>query len=144
MYPSGSKISRRSQYWKRTSQSISGTRDGVVLAREAADDHVDVGDPYLPSLGLVQYSVDVLVHHRALAESLGVASGRELPGLGSGRLPLVRPDGGEGTGGLHVELGMVRVRVALEAQTEPADSREELGDLDLRHVSPIAAVPVLA
>lgn len=51
---------------------------GTAFAVYSADDHVDVGDPYLPSLGLVQYSVDVLVHHRALAESLGVASGSEM------------------------------------------------------------------
>ena len=39
---------------------------------------------------------------------------------------------------------MLGVREALEAQAKPADAREELGNLDLRHVSPIAAVSVFA
>ena len=92
---------------------VEGTRNGVVLAWKAADDHVDVGDLGLPRLSLVQYPVDVLIHHGALAEALGVASGGELPRLGSWRLPLVRPDGGEGACRLHIELGMVGVCIAL-------------------------------
>ena len=123
---------------------VEGTSHGVVLTRKAADDHIDVGNLGLPRLGLLQNPVDVLVHHGAIAEAFGVAAGGELAGLGSRRFPLVRPDGGKRPCGLHIELGMLGVREALEAQAKPADAREELGDLDFRHVSPIAAVSVLA
>ena len=115
--------------------------DGVVLAREAADHHVDVGDGRLPALGEVENLRDVLVHDGAFAEAGLVAAGRELAAGRPGRLPLVRPNGPEGPRLGHVEFGPVRVGIALEAKPEPADAREELGHLDfVGHISPIAAV----
>ena len=124
-----------------------GLGHGVVLAREAADDHVDVGDVDLPGLVLVEHPVDVLVDERSVVETLRVASGGELLRLGSGGLPLVRPDGLEGTRRGQVELRVPRVVISVQAEPEPADAREELGDLDglpRRHVSPIAAVSLMS
>lgn len=121
---------------------IERTRNRVILAREATDDHLYVGDFNLAGLSLLQYLIDVFVDNGIFAKAIHVATGRKLAGLGSGWLPLVGPNGAEGAGGLHVKLGMTRVGIAFEAQPKSADARKKLGNVNLRHVSPIAAVSV--
>lgn len=114
----------------------------VILARETTDDHLHVGDYNLAGLSLLQYLIDIFVDNGIFAKAVHVATGCELTGLGSGRLPLVGPNGMEGAGGLHVKLGMTRVGITFETQPKSADARKKLGNVNLRHVSPIAAVSV--
>ena len=115
--------------------------DGVVLAREPAYHHVDGGQLPLSGLDLVEDLVDVLVYDGVLAEVRLVAAGGELASLGSGRLPLVGPDGLEGARGGHIELGVCGIVIAVKAKTKPADACKELGNFNfLGHVSPIATV----
>lgn len=114
----------------------------VILARETTDDHLHVGDYNLAGLSLLQYLIDIFVDNGIFAKAVHVATGCELTGLGSGRLPLVGPNGMEGAGGLHVKLGMTRVGITFKTQTKSADARKKLGNVNLRHVSPIAAVSV--
>lgn len=121
---------------------IERTCNRVVLAREAADDHVNFGDYNLVGLSLLKYLIDIFIDDRILAKAIHIATCRKLAGLGSGRLPLVGPNGMEGAGGLHVKLGMTRVGVAFETQPKSADTCKKLGNVNLRHVSPIAAVSV--
>lgn len=116
--------------------------DGIILAREATDDHLHVGDFNLACLSLLKHFIDVFVGNRVLAKAIHIATGCELTRLGSGRFPLVGPNGMEGAGGLHVKLGMTRVGIAFKTQTKSADARKKLGNVNLRHVSPIAAVSV--
>ena len=82
--------------------------DGVVLAGESTDDHIDGGDIYFSALCLVEDLVDVLVYDGVLAEVRLVAADGELASLRSGRLPLVGPDGLEGARRREVELGIDR------------------------------------
>ena len=115
--------------------------NGIVLAREPAYHHVDGGKLPLSGLDLVKNLVDIFVYDGVLSEVRLVAASGELASLGSGRLPLVGPDGLEGACGGHIELGVRGVMVAVEAKTKPADPREELGYFNiLGHVSPIATV----
>ena len=119
---------------------IERTRDRVVLAGETANNHLNIGDFDFFRLGLLQDLIDVFVDDGIIAEAIHVATGRELTRLGSGRLPLIGPNGAEGAGGLHIKLGMSRVGIAFETQTKSTDARKKLGNINLRHVSPIAAV----
>ncbi len=121
---------------------IERTCDGVILAREAADDHLHIRDFNLAGFSLFKHLIDVFVNNRVLAKAIHIATGCELTRLGSGRFPLVGPNGMEGAGGLHVKLGMTRVGIAFKTQTKSADARKKLGNVNLRHVSPIAAVSV--
>lgn len=121
---------------------IERTRNRVVLAREAADDHLYIGDFNLAGLSLLKYLVDIFVDNGIFAKAIHVATCRKLAGLSSGRLPLVGPNGMEGAGGLHVKLGMTRVGITFETQPKSADARKKLGNVNPRHVSPIAAVSV--
>ena len=121
---------------------IKRTCDGVILAREAANDHLHIRDFNLAGLSLLKHFIDVFVDNRVLAKAIHIATGCELTRLGSGRLPLVGPNGMEGAGGLHVKLGMTRVGIAFKTQTKSADARKKLGNVNLRHVSPIATVSV--
>lgn len=121
---------------------IKRASDRVILAREAADDHLHVRDFNLAGFSLLKDLINVLVDNGILAKAIHIATRCELAGLGSGRLPLVGPDGMEGAGGLHVKLGMARVGIAFKTQTKSADARKKLGNVNLRHVSPIAAVSV--
>ena len=114
----------------------------VVLAREAAYDHLHVGDFNLAGLSLLQNLIDIFVDYGIFAKAVHIATGCELARLGSGWFPLVGPNGMEGAGGLHVKLGMTRVGIAFESQPKSADARKKLGNVNLRHVSPIAAVSV--
>jgi len=119
----------------------------VVLAWESADDHVDVWNLALSGLELVEHPVDVLVDEGAVEEPLCIAPRRELPRVGSGRLPLVRPYRLELARSREVELRAPRVVVPLQAEPEAADAREEFGHLDgllRRHVSPISAVSLMS
>lgn len=121
---------------------IKRASDGVILAGKATDDHLHVGDFNLASFSLLQNLIDIFVDNGILAKAIHIATCRELTGLGSGRFPLVGPNGSEGASGLHVKLGMTWVGVAFETQTESTDARKKLGNVNLRHVSPIAAVSV--
>ena len=121
---------------------IERTCNRVVLARETTDDHLHVGDFNLAGLSLLKYLVDIFVDNGIFAKAIHVATCRKLAGLSSGRLPLVGPNGMEGAGGLHVKLGMTRVGITFETQPKSADARKKLGNVNLRHVSPIAAVSV--
>lgn len=121
---------------------IERTRNRVVLAREAADDHLYIGDFNLAGLSLLQNPIDIFIDDGIFAKAVHVATCRKLARLGSGRLPLVGPNGMEGASGLHVKLGMTRVGIAFESQPKSADARKKLGNVNLRHVSPIAAVSV--
>lgn len=121
---------------------IKRTCDGVILAREAANDHIDVGDFNLAGFSLLQDLIDIFVDNGIFAKAIHIATGCELTRLGSGRLPLIGPNGAKGPGGLHVKLGMTRVGIAFETQSKSADARKKLGNVNLRHVSPIAAVSV--
>lgn len=121
---------------------IKRTCDRVILAREAANDHLHIRDFNLAGFSLFKHLIDVFVNNRVLAKAIHIATSCELTRLGSGRLPLVGPNGMEGAGGLHVKLGMTRVGIAFKTQTKSADARKKLGNVNLRHVSPIAAVSV--
>lgn len=121
---------------------IERTRNRVVLAREAADDHLYIGDFNLAGLSLLQNPIDIFIDDGIFAKAVHVATCRKLARLGSGWLPLVGPNGMEGASGLHVKLGMTRVGIAFETQPKSADARKKLGNVNLRHVSPIAAVSV--
>lgn len=121
---------------------IERTGDRVILAREAANDHLHIRDFNLACLSLLKHFIDVFVDNRVLAKAIRIAAGCELTRLGSGRFPLVGPNGMEGAGGLHVKLGMTRVGIAFKTQTKSADACKKLGNVNLRHVSPIAAVSV--
>ena len=114
----------------------------VVLAREATDDHLHVGDFYFAGFSLIQDLIDIFVDNGIFAKAVHIATCRELTSFGSGRFPLVCPNGMEGASGLHVKLGMTRVGIAFKTQTKSADARKKLGNVNLRHVSPIAAVSV--
>ncbi len=115
-----------------------GLRDGVVLARETAHDHVDVGNLGLARLKVVEHFMDVLVDDAARAEPRLVATSGELLTGRSRRFPLVGPDGGERARRRHVELGVVLGFITFEAQAESAHAGKELSDPNLvhRHVSP--------
>ena len=121
---------------------IKRTCDRVILAREAANDHLHIRDFNLTGFSLFKYLIDVFVNNGVFAKAIHIATGCELTRLGSGRFPLVGPNGMEGAGGLHVKLGMTRVGIAFKTQTKSADARKKLGNVNLRHVSPIAAVSV--
>lgn len=121
---------------------IEWTCNRVVLAREAADDHLHVGDFNLAGLSLLKYLVDIFVDNGIFTKAVHVATCRKLTRFGSGRFPLVCPNGMEGASGLHVKLGMTRVGIAFETQPKSTDARKKLGNVNLRHVSPIAAVSV--
>ena len=121
---------------------IERTRDRVVLTGEAANDHLDIGDFDFARFGLFQDPINVIVDNGIIAEAIHVATGRELTRLGSGRFPLICPNGAEGAGWFHIKLGMSRVGIAFETQTKSTDARKKLGNINLRHVSPIAAVSV--
>ena len=121
---------------------IERASDGVILAREAANDHLDVRDFNFTGLSLLQDLIDIFIDYGIFAKAVHVATCRKLAGLGSGRLPLVGPNGAKGSGGLHIKLGMTLVGIAFEAQPKSTDARKKLGNVNLRHVSPIAAVSV--
>ena len=121
---------------------IERASDGVILAREATDDHLHVRDFNLAGFCLLQNPIDIFVDNGIFAKAVHIATGRELTSLSSGRFPLVCPNGAERASGLHVKLGMTRVGIAFKTQTKSADARKKLGNVDLRHVSPIAAVSV--
>lgn len=114
----------------------------VVLAREATDDHLHVGDFNFAGFSLLQDLIDVFVDNGIFAKAVHIATCRELTSFGSGRFPLICPNGMEGASGFHVKLGMTRVGIAFKTQTKSADARKKLGNVNLRHVSPIAAVSV--
>lgn len=114
----------------------------VVLAREAADDHLHVGDFNFAGFSLIQDLIDIFVDNGIFAKVVHIATCRELTSFGSGRFPLVCPNGMEWASGLHVKLGMTRVGIAFKTQTKSAYARKKLGNVNLRHVSPIAAVSV--
>ena len=121
--------------------------DGVVLAGKASHHHVDVGNLNLPALELVENNVNILVYHGVFAKACAIATRRELLGLGSGRLPLIRPDSFVGARRRQLHLRLVGVVVSLEAQPKPADTRKELGHSDgllRRHVSPFAVCVAIA
>ena len=101
------------------------------MAREAADDHLDVGDFNLSGFSLFQDFIDIFVDYGILAKAVHIAACRELTILGSGWFPLIGPNGAKGSGGLHVEIWITRVSVAFEAQTKSADASKKLGDFDL-------------
>ena len=110
---------------------IEWTRDRVVLAGKTTDDHVDTGNFNLAGFGLLQDLIDVFVDNGIIAEAIHVATGRELTRLGSGRFPLICPNGAEGAGGFHIKIGITRVGIAFEAQTKSADASKKLGNFDL-------------
>ena len=103
----------------------------VVLAREATDDHLHVGDFNFAGFSLLQDLIDIFVNNGIFAKAVHVTTCRKLTRLGSGWFPLVGPNGAEGAGGVHVEIWITRVSVAFEAQTESADASKKLGDFDL-------------
>ena len=102
---------------------IERTRNRVVLAREAADDHLYIGDFNLAGLSLLQNPIDIFIDDGIFAKAVHVATCRKLARLGSGWLPLVGPNGMEGASGLHVKLGMTRVGIAFETQPKSAGER---------------------
>lgn len=110
---------------------IERTRDRVVLAGKATDDHVDTGNFNLAGFGLLQDLIDVFVDNGIITEAIHVATGGELTRLGSGRFPLVGPNSAEGAGGFHIKIGITRVGIAFEAQTKSADASKKLGNFDL-------------
>ena len=110
---------------------IEGTRDRVVLAREATNDHLHVGDFNFAGFSLLQDLIDIFVDNGIFAKAVHVTTCRKLTRLGSGRFPLVGPNGAEGAGWFHIEIGITRVGIAFEAQTKSADASKKLGNFDL-------------
>ena len=51
---------------------VERTRDGVILAREAADDHLDVGDFNLTGFSLLQDLIDIFVNYGIFAKAVQV------------------------------------------------------------------------
>ena len=117
------------------------TRNRIVLAREAANNHIDRRNAPLSGFDLVHDSIDVLIDDGILAKVGCIAARCELAPLRSRRLPVVCPDGLERARCWQLPFRMLGILIAVQTQPEPADPRKKLGYLDLAvHVSPIAAV----
>ena len=101
---------------------------GIILAGEPAYEHVELGDLPGSGLNLVKGLGDVLVDDGSFAEPVRVAPRGELLALLPVGLPVVCPHRLERAGGIHMELGMIRVVVSIQAKTEAAHAREQLGN----------------
>lgn len=110
---------------------------GIILAGESTDQHVEFRYVSFVILDLLNDFRKVFVYAATFAETLLVASPCELFGGSSVWLPVIGPNCMEIAGWLFVELGMFRVVVAVESETEASYAGEKFGDSDfLAHCNP--------
>ena len=90
-------------------------RHTVILAREAAHNHLNVGDVDFTGLVIIENLVDVLVNAASFAKTLLIAAPSELFALCSRRLPLISPDSFKRSRCREIELRMLEALVAFKA-----------------------------
>ena len=110
----------------------------IVLAREASDNHIDIGNVNLARLIFIKHEMNVFIHHRPITKSRLITPGSKLLYRRSRWLPLVSPNRHKRTCRRHGEFRMLLVLIALEAKAKTAHAGKQLcyANNMSRHVSP--------